>query len=174
MFQVVRAKLITSYTIVIMLCLVLAGSAFVYILRDYQRQIKLGQLADMVQPLYLQVRLLEQAGASREQISSFLQDSAEIWAPAFSSLIRLALVVEDTYHELSDYRIDLPGGPDSAKSIPRLFCRLVWRPEARQLRLRRRRHAPRSSSVNWTGSWSRCASYKVVLAVPEQSLTPVG
>jgi signal transduction histidine kinase len=164
-----RSKLIISYTIVILICLMLAGSAFVLILRDYQRQIRLTQLADMAQPLYNQVRLLEQAGASREQIFGFLQERAAESGTRILLVDPTGLVVEDTNSELTNYRIDLPGG---------------WEPRDRYLAFsvatfeRSNREgfifvaaATRAPAPIIGRIASRLASHRIVLAVPEQSLT---
>jgi two-component system, OmpR family, sensor kinase len=168
-FRSLRSKLITSYTLVILICLVLAGSAFVLILRDYQRQIRLAQLADMVQPLYNQVRLLDQAGASREQIFMFLQERAAESGIRILLVDPTGLVVEDTSHELANYRIDLPGGWEPRDRYLAFSVAMIERQDREGFVFIAAATRPSAQIVGRT--FSRLASHRVVLAVPEQSLT---
>ena len=56
MFASLRYRLIASYVAVIFLCLFLAGSAFVLLLREYQQRIRMDQLADLSFPISFNVR----------------------------------------------------------------------------------------------------------------------
>jgi two-component system, OmpR family, sensor kinase len=147
----------------------LAGSAFVLLLRDYQRQIRLTQLADMVQPLYLQVRLLDHAGASREQILLFLQERAAEADIRILLVDPTGLVAEDTSNELTNYRIDLPGGWEPSDRYLAFSVATFGRPSREGFVFVAAETRPATAIIG--RSFSRLASYRVVLAVPEQSLT---
>src|SRR5436190_2540116 len=69
-----RTKLVLAFSTIILLCLALAGSAFVYLLQPYQTQQALTRLGELAVPLTFQVRLLEAQGATSREISSFLDD----------------------------------------------------------------------------------------------------
>src|SRR5579871_2945753 len=69
-----RAKLFFSYAAIIVLCLTLAGTAFVYLLQPYQTQQALNRLAELVVPLGAQVRFMEVQGASAAEIASCLDE----------------------------------------------------------------------------------------------------
>jgi two-component system OmpR family sensor kinase len=75
-FGSLRAKLIASYCLVVVLALVLAGTGFTYVIRAYQTQIRLNQMADLAVPLTLQVRSFQRTGASPTEINQFLQDQS--------------------------------------------------------------------------------------------------
>lgn len=74
-----RSKLVVSYAAVIMLSLLLAGISFTYLVRSYQTQLRLNQLAELSLPLNAQMRLFEHVGVPPAQIHQYLQDqSAEL------------------------------------------------------------------------------------------------
>lgn len=76
MFGSLRGKLIASYALVIVLTLVLESIGFTYVVRAYQTQIQLNQLADLALPLAFQVRSLQARGAQPSEIDQFLRDQA--------------------------------------------------------------------------------------------------
>ncbi len=76
MFGSLRARLIASYALIIVLTLVLAGSGFTYVIRAYQTQLRLNQLADLALPLSFQVRSLQRSGAQPGDVSQYLKDQA--------------------------------------------------------------------------------------------------
>ncbi|MHB1162133.1 MAG: sensor histidine kinase [Chloroflexota bacterium] len=169
MFRSLRGKLVASYSLVILLCLLLAGSAFVYLLRDYQRQIKLNQLSDLAVPISWQVRLLERAGASPNQIALFLRDRADEMEVRILLVDSSGQVVEDTDGSLQGGRIAVPPAwqprkdPASVNSVAFIregspgFVFIV---------------AQTSTSASPDDRFTaRVPSYFVALAVPEQSLT---
>ncbi len=167
MFPSLRAKLVASYGLIIFLCLFLAGSAFVYFLRDYQRQIKLNQLSDLAQPLSWQVRLLERAGASRDQIASFLQDRAMEMGVRVLLVDPSGLVVEDTHSGLAGDRIQLPA-PQQPPERLNVYSSIYSRADRQGFVLIvASGRAPSPSTDRFA---VRVPSYYVVLAVPEQSL----
>lgn len=167
MFRSLRAKLVASYSLVILLCLVLAGSAFVYMLRDYQRQIKLNQLSDLAVPITWQVRLLERAGTPPDQIAAFLQDRAS------EMDVRILLVDSNSGQVVADTDGTLQGGriPLAQASQPRDNPNTVSVTFIREgnpgfvFIVTQSRPAPTDHFV------TRPPSYVVALAVPEQSLT---
>lgn len=71
-----RTNLVLAFAGIILLCLVLAGSSFVYLLQPYQTQQALTRLGELAVPINFQVRLLETQGASAREISSFLDEQA--------------------------------------------------------------------------------------------------
>lgn len=170
MFRSLRAKLVASYGIVIFLCLFLAGSAFVYMLREYQRQIKLNQVAELALPISWQVRLLERAGASSDQLASFLHDRAVEQDVRVLLLDPTGTVVDDTGGSLKGQRVQMadgnkvqrPGPPDGDSVL------IVQRDEGLVLI-----SVPggRPASPSTDRFVNRVSNYTVVLAVPEQSLT---
>src|SRR5437588_712050 len=71
-----RAKLFLSYAAIIVLCLTLAGSAFVVLLQPYQTSQALNRLSELVVPLGAQVRFMEVQGAGSADLSAFIDDQA--------------------------------------------------------------------------------------------------
>lgn len=76
MFGSLRAKLIISYAAIIVLTLLLAGTAFTFLLRTYQTQLRLNQLADLALPLAANVRSMDHIGASKDDVRQYLKDQA--------------------------------------------------------------------------------------------------
>jgi signal transduction histidine kinase len=71
-----RTKLVLAFASIILLCLGLAGSAFVYLLQPYQTQQALIRLGELAVPITFQVRILETQGAGPREIASYLDDQA--------------------------------------------------------------------------------------------------
>src|SRR5436190_1165117 len=71
-----RTKLVLAFAGVILLCLGLAGSAFVYLLQPYQTQQALTRLGELAVPLAFQVRFLEAQGTAPRDIANYLDDQA--------------------------------------------------------------------------------------------------
>lgn len=167
MFHSLRAKLVASYGLVILLCLLLAGSAFVYMLRDYQRQLKLNQLSDLAVPITWQVRLLERAGTTPGQMAAFLQDRASEMG------VRILLVDSSTGDVVAD-----TGGVLQGTRIPITPARQPkGNPDQVSVTYVREGHPSFVFVVTETrpspadGITPKAPSYFVALAVPEQSLT---
>ena len=76
MFSSLRAKLIASYVLIIVLTLVLAGTSFTFLLRAYQTQLRRDQLSDLALPLAFQVRSLQRVGAPATEVNQFLLDQS--------------------------------------------------------------------------------------------------
>ncbi len=168
MFLSLRSKLVASYALIITLCLVLAGSAFVYFIRDYQRQIKLNQLSDLALPLSWQVQLLERAGASRDQIASFLQDRASEMGVRILLLDTGGTVVEDSQGVLRGDHVQLPTAWQRQQPLGVYSAAMFSEPDRQSLVF------VVASARNPSPSTGRFTvpvpSYYVVLAVPEQNL----
>lgn len=169
MFRSLRARLVASYSLIVFLCLILAGSAFVYMLRDYQRQIKLNQIADLALPITWQVRLLERAGASSDQMASFLRDRATEQQIRILLVDPTGTVVDDTNSTLRGRQVQIGGGHESTRPAP---------PDVPQISVIQSDDglvlitaSGRASSPSTDRFVNRTPYYSVVLAVPEQSLT---
>lgn len=169
MLRSLGAKLVASYCLVILLCLLLAGSGSVYFLRDYQRQIKLNQLSDLAQPLSWQVRLLERSGASPEQIGLFLRDRASEMDVRLLLVDSGGLVVEDTDGSLRGERILTPSAWQPRERPQPDLAVVIGSTEKRGFVF----IAAPGHPVQMTDDRFvvRASSFSVVLAVPEQSLT---
>src|SRR5205085_10203307 len=108
MFGSLRDRLIASYVAVIFLCLFLAGSAFVLLLREYQQRIRLDQLADLSFPIAYNVRAFETAGASPEQRSQIARQLSDSVGVRIILTDRGGAVIEDTGELLDGATISLP------------------------------------------------------------------
>jgi signal transduction histidine kinase len=76
LFSSLRGRLIASYALVIVITLSLVGIGFAYVIRAYQTQLQLNQLADLALPLAFQVRSLQRSGAQSAELDQFLHDQA--------------------------------------------------------------------------------------------------
>jgi two-component system, OmpR family, sensor kinase len=169
-FRSLRSKLVFSYGIVILLCLILAGSAFVYLLRGYQRQIKLNQLGDLALPITWQVRLLERAGASPDQMASYLQDRAAEQGIRILLVDPNGVVLTDTSTSMIGQKVqafsDWQSQKDGSNELDHVT---IVQSDAQGLVFisasGRQASPPTDRFVNGV------SNYSVVLAVPEQSLT---
>ncbi|MGE5618460.1 MAG: sensor histidine kinase [Sphingomonadaceae bacterium] len=137
-------------------------------MRDYQRQIKLNRLSDLAMPISWQVRLLERAGASPDQIALFLRDRAVEMDVRILLVDTAGQVVEDTDGSLRGNRIIMPPAwqrrenPDTIDSVA--FIREAS-PGIVFIVAQTRAAPPTDRFL------TRVPSYFVALAVPEQSLT---
>ncbi len=167
MFRTLRTRLILAFTIVIALTLFLAGSTFVYILREYQSQLRANQLAEIALPLSYQVAILDGAGATLEQIAGFLEMQATDLEVRILLMDSQRRVVVDTGKKLEGKQIDLTEqqmrtglasywGHYTAGDQPSLFV-VTSVPRAPRPILQR------------TGR--QATGYQVALTVPQQSLS---
>lgn len=97
-------KLVISYAGIVMVCLALAGSAFVYLLQPYQTQQALNRLSELAIPLGVQVRILETQGATPSQIAGFLEEQAQQLS------VRIFLITQDGQTIVHDTAHDSGGG----------------------------------------------------------------
>lgn len=70
-------RLVASFAAIILLCLALAGTTFVYLIQPLQTEQALRRLAELAVPLAVQVRILEAQGASAQEVAAYLADQAE-------------------------------------------------------------------------------------------------
>jgi len=167
-FHSLRIKLAVSYSFIVLLCLLLAGSAFVYLLRDHQRQIKLNQLSDLAQPIAWQVRMLERAGASQEQVALFLRDRASEMDVRILLVDPAGTVVEDTGNSLKGDQITAPDPHPTPERVSGPIAVIVEQvgPQSFVFIAAPDRVAPPATDRFAV----RVPAYRVMLAVPEQSL----
>ena len=170
MFRSLRAKLVVSYSLVILLCLILAGSAFVYLLRGYQKQLKLNQLGDLALPITWQVRLLESAGATPAQIAPFLSEAASEQNIRILLVDPNGVVLDDTSGTMQGQRVQAFSSWKSRDTSPNDHERVTIVQSSAQglvfiAAIAHQPSAPNNRFVNGV------SNYSVVLAVPEQSLT---
>src|SRR5690242_19330971 len=100
MFASLRSRLIVSYVGIIFLCLFLAGSAFVLLLREYQQRIRLDQLADLSFPISAAVRILADRGFATPQIATAVRQQSDQLRVRIILADRNGLVLEDTADQL--------------------------------------------------------------------------
>ena len=160
-----RTKLIAAFMLVIFLSLFLSGVGAVYLLRDYQRQLRLNQLADMALPISYQVAFLERLGASSSQIGVILQEQAR------QNEVRILLVdgrgtiLEDTQGELVGQAVNEPQENLSLRR-PRPTIKVYQSGNGLVLI-----SIPSRAALPQTDRFlGRTPSYSVVLAVPEQDI----
>lgn len=107
----IGVKLVAAFAGIILLCLGLAGAAFVYLLQPYQTQQALNRLAGLALPLAVQVRILELQGATPAEIGEFLEGQAKELRVRVL-LVRLddLEVAYDSGGGLSGYTLAFEGG----------------------------------------------------------------
>lgn len=163
MFGSLRTKLIASYALVITLSLLLAGLGSVYLIRSYQTQLRLNQLADQALPLTLQLWRLEHLGASPSEIQQILKEQA--------SDLGLRLLLVDARHRIvADTGGTLVGQflPSPSNERPRQRFAMQWGT------MRPPNEGPLTFVLVHTGpaiDRPRASNDDLVLAVPEQSVT---
>jgi len=162
-----RSKLIAAFAFVIFLSLFLASSAFVFLLRDYQTQLVLNQLADLALPLSYQVAMLEHAGADSTVIGRFLEDQAAEVKVRLLLVDAKGVVVEDSGEGMRGQRVTLtPGRPVPGIRVTQVG--IYHQSDGQDLFLvsagLRLRPLPGDSET-------RLPSYSVILAVPEDSIS---
>jgi signal transduction histidine kinase len=161
MFASLRYRLIASYVAVIFLCLFLAGSAFVLLLREYQQRIRMDQLADLSFPISFNVRGFETAGATPEQIKQIVRQLSDSLGVRIILTDRGGTVVDDTSALLDGVTISLPslaGVERRADSFRPYFAV----DEDGTLMV-----AP---SLRIAGQGGRTSNYVVILAIPQANV----
>lgn len=103
-----RTKLIGAFALVIFLSLLLAGSAFVLLLREYQTQREISRLADLALPVSFQVRALERQGATAAELSDVLERMAEELRVRIVLVDPSGHVLSDTGRSLVGQQVQLP------------------------------------------------------------------
>ncbi|TAK24083.1 MAG: sensor histidine kinase [Chloroflexota bacterium] len=109
MLRGLRGRLIASYVLVIFVCLVLAGSAVVIVLRDSQQKGRLDEIGYLSVLTSLQVRAFELAGVPTPQIAFMLREQSRALGVRVILADRTGRVLEDTDDELDGQVVRLPG-----------------------------------------------------------------
>lgn len=165
-FRSLRSKLIVSFIFVIFLSLLLASAASVFLLREYQTRIRLGQLENIAGTMSMQARLLERAGASPTQIALFLQDQAKEVGVRILLLDPDGMVIEDSQEEMRGQQVLLPS---NLQRQNRPVYPFVYRGNDGQ-NLFLIISGPRPLSSFNERFLNRAPAYSLVLAVPQQSV----
>lgn len=101
MFHSLRARLIVSYVVVILLTLCIAGAGLLFLLQDFQRGIINQRLTDALGPATVQARDSLRRGTSPETIVNQIQDQVEpSWRVLFMN--EDGLIVADSQNEFVD------------------------------------------------------------------------
>ncbi|MBI3979740.1 MAG: HAMP domain-containing histidine kinase [Chloroflexi bacterium] len=167
-FQTLRAKLVAGFTLVIFLCLLLAGTGFIYLVRQYQTRMAIQRLSDLAWPLTLQVRTWERWGVPPGQMEAMLREQA-------GNLNLRIFVVDPARRVLVDTQSDLTGQqlewPEDA--LPSDHARAVWGTydTGDQRGIFYIVGPPRAVSSTAERVVGRLSQNTVVLAVPERSVT---
>jgi len=106
-FGSLRAKLTAAFALVIFLSLFFAGTAFAFLLREYQARLALEQLADLVVPVAQQLAVLQRAGYDQGQIASYLEEQAPEGAVRILLLDSRGAVVADSESKLVGQTLDI-------------------------------------------------------------------
>lgn len=143
MFGSLRAKLTASFALVIFLSLFFVGASFAVLLRQYQAQLALNQLADLIVPVAQQLNVLERAGYDQTQIAAYLEDQASEGVVRVLLLDSRGVVVADSDKELIGQTLDIQrsqrlgpnqtaywGTYDTANGQSLLYVGLTLRPRA--------------------------------------------
>jgi signal transduction histidine kinase len=168
-FLSLRTKLIAVFAMIIFLSLGLAGSSFIYQMREYQQQVKLAQLIDMAMPLSGQVRLLEASEASRDQMTAFLSQQANDMNVRILLLDRQGHVIQDTVGALTgrDIRLEIQGSTRGGRPTLIGRHREEGRPPLYFVAAPTLRQPPPGTSDRFV---ARGESHIVAIAIPEHSL----
>lgn len=166
MMRSLRSKLIVAFVLVIFLCLLLASSTFVFLLRGYQTRLKLDQLEELAATMSVQARLLERAGAQPDQAALVLQEQAREMGVRVLLLNSQGVVVHDSQGELQGEQVPLPS---NAQTTTRNTYSLVYRGGGRES-LFLVLSGLRPTSALSERFLSRVPTYSLVLAVPQQSV----
>ncbi|MHB1005293.1 MAG: sensor histidine kinase [Chloroflexota bacterium] len=96
LFATLRARLLGSYLLVVILSLVAAALALAYLLQGYRDQLTVSQLADVTVPVSAQVRTWLRLGETPDSINGYLRDQVEGTSVRVFLLNRSGLVLQDT------------------------------------------------------------------------------
>jgi len=166
MIHSLRTKLIAAFVLVIFLSLFLSSVGAVYLLRDYQRQIRLNQLADLALPISYQVGVLERIGASPDQIGVILQEQSKQNDVRILLVDARGTIVEDTQGELVGQQISAPQ-QDLSLRQPRPAITAYQTDNGLVLIS----IPARTSSSLADRFLGRTSSYSVILAVPQRRIS---
>ena len=168
MFGSLRTKLIAAFALIIFLSLFLASSAFVLLLRDYQTQLAVNQLADLALPLSYQVAVLERAGADPEQIGSLLEDQAADVNVRVLLVSPEGMVLGDSAGSLNGQQMQ-PKLGRVAMGVRVAYTGMYRTPDGQELFLVA--PEPRAVRLITERFAARPPSYTVILAVPHGTIS---
>ncbi len=104
MFHSLRARLLVSYLVVIVLTLCSAGAGLLVLLQDYQRGIVTQRLTDAVGPASVQARQSLQRGLSMNTVANQIQEQVEpSWRVLF--IDDQGLILADSQNEFLNRRL---------------------------------------------------------------------
>lgn len=72
-----RARLILSHALIVVLCLAIVGFAVLLLLQEYRVRFAMARLDDMTLPIYVQTRLLAERNASLDEVWANLAEQAQ-------------------------------------------------------------------------------------------------
>ena len=168
MLRSLRSKLIAAFAFIIFLSLFLAGTAFVFLLREYQARLALDQLADLALPLSFQVGVLERAGADPDQIGRFLEEQTSEVKVRMLLINPEGLILADTGGKLDGQQIHLEQGRRLARSWA-TYWGTYRGPDGQELYFVA--PGPRPPRPTADRFISRAPAYSVALAVPADSIS---
>ncbi len=96
LFSTLRARLLASYLLVVLLSLVAAALALSYLLQSYRDQLTIAQLEEVTVPVSVQVRLWLRQGETPEAIVAYLSEQTEGTPVRILLLNRNGSVLYDT------------------------------------------------------------------------------
>lgn len=104
MFQSLRARLIVSYVVVILLTLCVAGGGLLFLLQDFQRGIVSQRLVDALGPASTQARDQLRRGLSAQTVANQIQEQVD---PSWRVLLvdDAGLIVADSQQEFLNRRL---------------------------------------------------------------------
>lgn len=117
----IRNRLSLALAAVILLALLLAGSAFVFLRRDSREQQTLDHLASVAPQVALELRALQRAGASPDQIGELLRQAARDRDVRILLVDRDRVVTEDSGGTLLGEPLDVPADTDGQRSLYRTW-----------------------------------------------------
>jgi signal transduction histidine kinase len=102
-----RTRLILAFASLIFLTLVLVGTGFLFVLRQYQEQRELLRLGALMAPILAQARQLDQQGRSLDEATDFLNREADELDVRLVLARQNGAVFYDSDDTLVNHRIDL-------------------------------------------------------------------
>lgn len=113
MFRSLRSRLIAAFTLTIFVSLVLAGTAFIFLMREQEAERARERVSLLVEPAATLVARLQARGATLQQTQDFMQQLAADMQVRLLLVDANATVLIDTEGELTGRRIDALEEPAS-------------------------------------------------------------
>jgi two-component system, OmpR family, sensor kinase len=130
-----RTRLILAFASLICLTLVLVGTGFLFVLRQYQEQRELLRLGGLMGPILVQARQLDQQGRSLDDAGEFLNRQADELDVRLVLARPNGIIFYDSDDTLVNHRVDLLA-PEQIGIGPGQRARLVQAPGIDDPRLR--------------------------------------